>query len=72
MRHQAAVGPHAGEPGGAVGGMTLADMTDAWVKPFLPESEGGCPPLAEMTPWFETATPAVEQEEPLVPLPLMP
>jgi len=59
--YQAAVGPDAGTPGGAVKGLPLATLTDAWVKPFLPEAQGGCPALPEMRPWFEAAE--VEEEE---------
>jgi len=41
--YTSALGPEAGKPGGAVAGMPLSDMLGAWNKPFLPESEGGCP-----------------------------
>lgn len=39
------LGPEAGKPGGALAGMPLPDLLDAWDRPFRPESEGGCPAL---------------------------
>jgi hypothetical protein len=58
--YQAAMGPESATPGGKVGGMSLAALTDAWERPFLPEEQGGCPPLEESRPWF--AAEAVEEE----------
>ena len=51
--YKAALGPDSSKPGGAVAGMSLDDLVAAWQKPFLPEAQGGCPPQAEMAPWFE-------------------
>ena len=31
-----------GKPGGAVAGLPLQELIQAWDKPFLPESQGGC------------------------------
>ena len=50
--YRAVLGPDAGRPGGAVGGMPLPALLEAWERPFLPEALGGCPPLAAAAPWF--------------------
>ena len=42
--YKAALGPDSGQPGGLVAGMSTAALEEAWVKPFLSEKEGGCPP----------------------------
>ena len=42
--YKAALGPDSGKPGGVVAGMSTTALEEAWVKPFLPEKEGGCPP----------------------------
>ena len=42
--YKAALGPDAGKPGGAIAGMSTAALVEAWVKPFVSEVEGGCPP----------------------------
>jgi len=42
--YKAALGPDAGKPGGAVTGMSTDTLVAAWVKPFLPVENGGCPP----------------------------
>jgi len=42
--YKAALGPDSGKPGGAVTGMSTTALEEAWVKPFLSEKEGGCPP----------------------------
>lgn len=47
------MGPDSGKPGGAVAGLSIAELTAAWEKPFQPVEDGGCPPLEPMTPWFE-------------------
>ena len=41
------LGPDAKVPGGAVTGMPLSDLLDAWDRPFASEdpAAGGCPPL---------------------------
>lgn len=53
--YEAALGPDAGKPGGAVTGMPIADLIAAWEKPFLPVAKGGCPPQEERPSWFEHA-----------------
>lgn len=45
--YSAALGPDAGTPGGAVAGVPLQTLLDAWNRPFLPEAEGGCPALGD-------------------------
>lgn len=42
--YKAALGPDSGKPGGIVAGMSTSALEQAWVKPFLPEDQGGCPP----------------------------
>ena len=42
-----ALGPDAGNPGGQIGGLPLEKMLDAWNAPFLPVTQGGCPPLGD-------------------------
>jgi len=42
--YKAALGPDSGKPGGAVSGMSTLSLEEAWLKPFLAEEEGGCPP----------------------------
>eukprot|EP00756_Hemistasia_phaeocysticola_P001849 Hpha_TRINITY_DN11283_c0_g1::TRINITY_DN11283_c0_g1_i1::g.167459::m.167459 len=39
------LGPHAGKPGGAIEGMPVQELSDAWSAAFLPEDQGGCPSL---------------------------
>ena len=46
--YKAALGPDAGEPGGAVAGMSPPELVAAWERPFLSEAEGGCPPQKEL------------------------
>lgn len=48
--YQAALGPDAGLTGGEVAGLSLDELKAAWLKPFLPEVEGGCPPQAQHEP----------------------
>ena len=36
-----------GYPGGAVAGLPLAILVDAWNRPFLPVAQGGCPPVGD-------------------------
>ena len=63
--YKAALGPDSGKPGGAVAGMSLEALVDAWVKPFLPEAQGGCAAQEELAPWFKDepwfAAPVEEQ-----------
>jgi len=59
--YKAAVGPESGRPGGKPGGMSFAELTEAWEHPFLPEDQGGCPAVKTRTPWFER-TPSVEEK----------
>lgn len=42
-----ALGPDSGKPGGAVTGMPLDDLVNAWTAPFdsTDPAKGGCPPL---------------------------
>ena len=47
--YNTALGPDAGKVHGAVGGMPLQDLVDAWNKPFLSMHEGGCPALTRPT-----------------------
>jgi len=51
--YKAALGPDSGKPGGAVAGLSTAELVAAWQKPFLAEADGGCPPQKEMPPWFK-------------------
>jgi len=53
--YQAALGPESGIPGGKVEGMLLDDLKAAWVKPFLTEEQGGCPPQTELSSWYKSA-----------------
>jgi len=50
--YRAAAGPDSGKPFGKAGGMSLAALTAAWEHPFLPEHQGGCPPVQPEPPWF--------------------
>lgn len=50
--YKAAMGPESGTPGGAVGGLSMQELTEAWERPFKPMAEGGCPGLPQMRPWF--------------------
>ena len=50
--YKAALGPDSYKPGGAVAGLTLDALKAAWLKPFEPEAEGGCPSEPEALPWF--------------------
>ena len=50
--YKAALGPDAYKPGGKVGGLSLDELKVAWLKPFEPEAEGGCPAQEEWAPWF--------------------
>ena len=50
--YKAALGPDSYKPGGAVQGMSMEELTAAWLKPFLPEAKGGCPAQEERPPWF--------------------
>eukprot|EP00041_Stephanoeca_diplocostata_P011510 m.190642 g.190642 ORF g.190642 m.190642 type:complete len:402 (+) comp18568_c0_seq2:161-1366(+) len=45
------LGPNSGNTTNATGGMPLADLENAWLKPFQPVSQGGCPS------WPTSATP---------------
>jgi len=59
--YKAAAGPDSGKPFGQVGGMSLAQLTEAWEHPFLPEDQGGCPEVKPKPPWF-APKPSVEAE----------
>ena len=59
--YKAAAGPDSGKPGGKVAGMSFAELTAAWEHPFLPEDQGGCPPVKPKPPWFAHTT-SVEQK----------
>ena len=61
--YSTALGPDAGTPGGAIAGVPLQTLLDAWNRPFLPEAEGGCPALPKMTPWFEKVAPEEWDDE---------
>jgi len=41
--------------------MSLAQLTEAWEHPFLPEDQGGCPEVKPKPPWF-APKPSVEAE----------
>jgi hypothetical protein len=58
--YQAALGPDAGKPGDAGGGLPTEALVAAWQKPFLPEAEGGCPAQQAAAPWFEDEAALVE------------
>lgn len=51
--YRAAAGPESGRPLGKVGGMSLAELSEAWERPFLPEERGGCPAVRPSRPWFD-------------------
>jgi hypothetical protein len=52
--YKAALGPEAYKPGGHVAGLSVEQLQAAWLKPFLPEADGGCPTQPEHAPWFAT------------------
>ena len=53
--YKAAMGPDSGVPGGAVSGMPIESLIEAWEKPFLPEESGGCPPQQQLPSWYHPA-----------------
>ena len=59
--YKAAMGPDSGKAGGALAGMSLAELTHAWEAPFLPEEHGGCPALPQARSWFEPRRSMVEE-----------
>lgn len=58
--YRAALGPDSHMPHGAVAGLSFEELRSAWLKPFLPEQEGGCPAQAEHAPWGAGGLPSEE------------